>query len=63
MTNDIGNRHQPGAVTNVNPAKLFITLTRHRHTEDAIRLDKNGSVFLHPPTKIITLTQMFSTSI
>lgn len=44
MTNNIGNRDQPGAVTNVNPAKLFITLTRHLHTEDAIRLDKNGSV-------------------
>ena len=46
MTNNIGNRHQPDAVTNVNPAKLFITLTRRLHTEDAIRLDKNGSVLV-----------------
>ena len=43
----IGSRHQPGAVTDVNPTKRFITQMRqtsHLHTEDAIRLDKNGAL-------------------
>ena len=43
----IGSRHQPGALTDVNPAKRFITQMRqrsHLHTEDAIRLDKNGAL-------------------